>query len=215
LNFRTTLKDSLPSPHKGNVRASAVYRLPSGPEEERAAALQVEGKIQLSFDDIYRKWFHEVCRWSRALGGLHADVEDIAQEVFMVVRRKLDDFDGAHPRAWLYRITQRTVSDYRRRAWFRRAVRPASDWFAQVMDPAQGPREIVQQRQEVRQVAAILEKMSTVRRAAFILFEIEGYSGEEIAELEQVPLATVYTRLHHARKDFIKHVERLAEEVDS
>ena len=46
--------------------------------------------------------------------------------------------------------------------------------------------------------------MSDVRRTAFVLFEIEGYSGEEIAELEQIPLATVYTRLHHARKDFLR-----------
>ena len=61
------------------------------------------------------------------------------------------------------------------------------------------------ERVEARQLMMqVLEKMSDVRKTAFVLFEIEGYSGEEIAELEQIPLATVYTRLHHARKDFLR-----------
>jgi RNA polymerase sigma-70 factor (ECF subfamily) len=50
--------------------------------------------------------------------------------------------------------------------------------------------------------------MSAVRRSAFILFEVEGYSGEEIAELEGIPLNTVWTRLHHARKDFVQLVHK-------
>jgi RNA polymerase sigma-70 factor (ECF subfamily) len=139
---------------------------------------------------------------------LNADVEDIAQEVFLVVRRKLEGFDGAHPRAWLYRITQRTVSDYRRRAWFRRVIKPALEFFDHVVDEADGPREVVQKRQAERQLAAMLDQLSPVRRSAFILFEIEGYSGQEIAELEGIPMETVYTRLHYARKDFFKQVER-------
>lgn len=165
--------------------------------------LQDENNFQFSFDDIYELWFHEVCRWARALGGLNSDVEDIAQEVFIVVRRKLEEFDGAHPRAWLYRITQRTVSDYRRRAWFQRVVRPAADFLNHLIDPADGPREIVQLREAEKQVSEILNQMSPVRRTAFILYEIEGYSGEEIAELESVPIATIYTRLHHARREFL------------
>lgn len=165
-----------------------------------------------SFDEIYERWFHDVCRWARGMGGLHADVEDIAQDVFLVVRRKLGDFDGAHPKAWLYRITQRTVSDYRRAAWFRRVLRPAADFLDQIIDPADGPRDVVQTRQAEKRVADILERMSMVRRTAFILYEIEGYSGEEIAELEGVPLKTVYTRLHHARKDFFRAMNGLKEE---
>jgi RNA polymerase sigma-70 factor (ECF subfamily) len=190
-----------------DVQSSAVPWLPeeSGRSSERP--LQGEGNIP-DFDDVYRDWFHEVCRWARALGGLHADVEDIAQEVFLVVRRKLVDFDGSHPGPWLYRITQRTVSDYRRRAWFRRTVRPAADFFQQLVDPADGPREVAQQRQAEETVARILDRMSKVRRSAFILHEIEGYSGDEIAVLEGVPVGTVYTRLHHARKDFVRLMPR-------
>ena len=48
-----------------------------------------------------------------------SDTEDLAQEIFLVVRRKLDRFDGGNLAGWLYRIAQLTVRDHRRRAWFK------------------------------------------------------------------------------------------------
>ena len=166
-----------------------------------------------TFEQIYAAWFHEVARWVRAFGGLEADVEDLTQEVFMVVRRKLGTFDGGNLPGWLYRVAQRTVRDYRRRAWFRRifAGRPAETeaetsnaWMTRSPDPA----EILEQREAEKTLTEILSQMSAVRRTAFILFEVEGYSGEEIAALESIPLNTVWTRLHHARKDFIVLVQK-------
>jgi RNA polymerase sigma-70 factor (ECF subfamily) len=165
-----------------------------------------------TFEQIYATWFHEVARWVRAFGGLEADVEDLTQEVFMVVRRKLNTFDGRNLAGWLYRVAQRTVRDYRRRAWFRRifAGKPAepdaespSSW----MRPPD-PGEIFEQREAEKTLGQILSQMSAVRRSAFILFEVEGYSGEEIAKLEGIPLNTVWTRLHHARKDFVQLVHK-------
>jgi DNA-directed RNA polymerase specialized sigma24 family protein len=50
--------------------------------------------------------------------------------------------------------------------------------------------------------------MTERRRTTFFLFEIEGYSGEEIAELEGVAVTTIYTRLHHARRDFMSLLAR-------
>lgn len=145
-------------------------------------------------------------RWTRAFGGLDADLDDLVQEVFIVVRRKLERFDGENLPGWLYRITQRTVSDYRRRAWFRRFWQPPS--FETLVDPGLSPLEAAERRQAERRLAEVLSQMSTAHRSAFILFEIEGYSGEEIALLENVPVKTVYTRLHYARKDFMSRLEK-------
>jgi len=164
----------------------------------------------VDFDEIYSRWFHEVSRWVRAFGGLDADLDDLVQEVFLVVRRKLSHFDGKNLPGWLYRIAQRTVSDYRRRAWFRRFFQPERQAFEQVVDPAPSPESNVERRDAERIVVGVLSKMSPTRRTAFILFEIEGYTGDEIAELEGVPVKTVYTRLHYARKDFCRLVEQLA-----
>jgi hypothetical protein len=48
----------------------------------------------MDFASVYHEWFQHVLRWSRAMGGPEADLEDLAQEVFVVVRRKLEAFDG-------------------------------------------------------------------------------------------------------------------------
>lgn len=192
-----------------DMPAAAALPDPIEQEDGRAPEIQSQKNNSLSFDEFYRKWFFDVCRWARAMGGLHADIEDIAQEVFLVVRRKYDAFDGAHPRAWLYRITQRRVNDYRRRAWFKKAVRPTVEFFAQVEDPGDGPQELLRAREAEKQLVQVLEKMSLVRRTAFILYEFEGYSGEEIAQLEGVPAKTIHSRLGRARKDFIKYAGEL------
>lgn len=163
-------------------------------------------QCRLTFEEVYSEWFHEVSRWARALGGLSADLDDLTQDVFLVVRRKLDDFDGGNLRGWLYRITQRTVRDYRRGAWFRRilsrkSTRPTeTSPLPQVLAP--DPSELFERREAEVLLARLLDRMSEKRRVTFILFEIEGYSGEEIAELEGIPVNTVWTRLYHARKDF-------------
>jgi RNA polymerase sigma-70 factor, ECF subfamily len=165
----------------------------------------------LSFENIYAQWFHDVSRWIRAFGGLDADLDDLAQEVFMIVRRQLPKFDGENLGGWLYRITQRTVRDYRRRAWYRRFlakqhVEGRTERESTAPDP--DPSEMLERREGERLLVQILAKMTESRRTAFILFEIEGYTGEEIANLEEVPVNTVWTRLHHARKEFYMLIER-------
>jgi RNA polymerase sigma-70 factor (ECF subfamily) len=173
--------------------------------EQRTTSLDGE----LEFDGVYTKHFRHVARWARALGGMDADVDDISQEVFIVVRRKLHQFAGPSLPAWLYGITRKTVSDYRRRAWIRRLLGGGTHsldhtrWQPLV---AADPSDRIDAQRILR---SVLVKLTAVRRTAFILFEIEGYSGEEIAELEEIPIATVYTRLYHARRDFLRYTAEI------
>jgi RNA polymerase sigma-70 factor (ECF subfamily) len=161
------------------------------------------------FSQIYETWFHEVARWARALGSPEADLEDLTQEVFIIVERTLSRFDGGNLPGWLYRITARQVRDHRRRAWFRNLfLRPRDVVLDELAQSGPTPAEAVERREQERQLFGLLEKLSARRRVAFVLFEIEGYSCEEIATLENVPVATVWTRLHHARKEL---ASRLAE----
>jgi RNA polymerase sigma-70 factor, ECF subfamily len=162
-----------------------------------------------SFEVIYDRWFEEVARWLRALGGPDADVEDLAQEVFMVVRRKLDSFDGQNLPAWLYGIARRTLGDHRRRAWFKNLfVRRSDVALDELAQQSPSPADQVEQREARRLFAALVGRLSERRRRAFVLFEVEGYTADEIAALEGIPSATVRTRLHHARKDFMALVKR-------
>jgi RNA polymerase sigma-70 factor (ECF subfamily) len=161
-----------------------------------------------SFESVYRECFVTVARWVRALGASDGDVEDLAQEVFIIVRRKLPSFDGRNLPGWLYRIAQRTVRDHRRSAWFRNVLgrqTPASE----PTSPEPSGLQVLQQRERRNVLESILARMSEKRRSTFVLFEIEGYSGEEIAQIQSLRLKTVWTRLHHARKDFIRMVAEL------
>lgn len=178
------------------------------------AVVEASAHEPLSFEQVYTRWFHEVSRWARAFGGLDADLDDLTQEVFLVVRRKLSEFDGKNLGGWLYCIAQLTVRDYRRRAWFRSLLPKKTATVSDVeqVAPSRDPSEVLERREAERFLGQILSKMSETRRASFILFEIEGYSGEEIAALEGVPINTVWTRLHHARKDFAMLVARAREE---
>jgi RNA polymerase sigma-70 factor (ECF subfamily) len=156
------------------------------------------------FAAIYDTWFEEVSRWVRALGGQDADRDDIVQEVFLVVRRRLGAFDGTNLSGWLYRITRRQVRDFRRRSWVkhiftkRRVENPD-----ELADDVKGPAAAAEQGENRRILQTILDRIPENRRSAFVLFEIEGLSGEEIARVQGIPVNTVWTRLHVARKEFL------------
>jgi RNA polymerase sigma-70 factor (ECF subfamily) len=178
--------------------AAPASLLPASP-----SAPPLVGSPPEDFRRIYDGWFEEVARWIRALGGLEADREDIVQEVFLVVRRKLPSFDGANLAGWLYRITCRQVRDFRRRAWVRHIfTKRRSDEPDGLSDGGGNPAVALERKEDQRLLHAILSKMNEDRRGAFVLFEIEGLSGHEIARLQNIPLNTVWSRLHHARKEF-------------
>ncbi len=170
-----------------------------------------------TFDLVYGEWFDEVVRWARAFGGAPSELDDLAQEVFVVVGRKLQAFDGDNLPGWLYGITKNTVSDYRRRSWFRQLWRGSddSDVDTVLLDDRSGPAEMLERKQARELLFSMLQKMSEKRRSAFVLFEIEGYSGEEIARLEGVPLQTVWTRIFHARKELELRIAELRAEGET
>jgi RNA polymerase sigma-70 factor (ECF subfamily) len=155
------------------------------------------------FRAIYDTWFEDVSRWIRALGGPEADRDDIVQEVFLVVRRRLSAFDGSNLAGWLYRITRRQVRDFRRRTWVKHIFnkRRVDDLDA-LVHTGTGPAVLLERKEEQRILHLILGKIREERRSAFVLFEIEGLSGDEIARIQNVPTNTVWSRLHHARKEF-------------
>ena len=157
----------------------------------------------LDFSSLYDTWFDRVSRWLGALGAPDTDREDLAQEVFLVVRRRLRDFDGRNVAGWLYRIASRKVGQHRRRRWISTLF--ASRQTIDVNDlPYTGQSAIaeLETKEKSQLLERLLSKMSERRRGVFVLFEVEGYAGEEIADMLDVPVNTVWTRLHHARKDF-------------
>jgi RNA polymerase sigma-70 factor (ECF subfamily) len=162
-----------------------------------------------SFDAVYRAWFDRVVRWLPAMGVARGDLEDVAQEVFMIVQRRLPSFDGQNLGGWLFAISLRCAGNHRRLAWFRRILL-APDRAPATAAPGTPEAELARA-QLLDQADAILRTLSDQHRRAFVLFEVEGYSGEEIAALEGIPVATVWTRVHHARKAFAARAAAMRE----
>jgi RNA polymerase sigma-70 factor (ECF subfamily) len=186
--------------------------------ERDTSAHRNEPAVPLEFAALYDAWFEHVTRWLRALGAPQADIEDLAQEVFIVVRRRLSDFDGRNVGGWLYRISSRQVWQHRRRRWFQKVLtlRPALD-IDNLPDRRPGALTALETKEKRQQLEGIVARMSEKRRVVFMLFEVEGYSGEEIADTLDVPINTVWTRLHHARKDFfalLAQCERTSRRVE-
>lgn len=168
------------------------------------------------FAALYERWFHDVCRWTRALGVPDRDIEDVAQEVFIAARRRLHAFHGGNIAHWLYCITARAARDHRRRAWLRRWWRPEEELDLDAfMLSAPGPDEDLERKRDRARLARLLAGMNEKKRSVLVLFELEGYSGEEIAEIQGIPAETVRTRLHHARREFKERLarQRRSEEV--
>ncbi len=161
------------------------------------------------FTRFYDRWFEHVSRLVSLLGGPDADREDILQEVFLVVRRRLPAFDGVNASGWLYQITRRQVRDFRNRTWVKHIFtrRREEEPDALAADVAH-PERALETRQKQRALHAILARMNPDRRATFVLFEIDGLSGEEIARIQGVPLNTVWTRLRTARKEFFAYAAK-------
>jgi RNA polymerase sigma-70 factor (ECF subfamily) len=120
------------------------------------------------------------------------------QDVFVIAHRKGGWQPGpAAPRTWLASLAFRVVVG-RRRAQARRAETGLA--MDALPDDARSPSEAFEARRSLQRVQAVLDNLSLEHRAVFILYEIEGESCESIAATWDVPVGTIYSRLHHARK---------------
>src|SRR5207302_11374975 len=153
-----------------------------------------------AFRALYDAHFDQVWRACRRLGLPEADAEDAAQDTFVVAMRKLSNFDNGKLPTWLYRIAANLVSARHRKRRVREALRAL--WLRGDEPQAPSAEQAYQVREAGRHVSEVLARMAPKKREVFALFELEGLTGEEIAERVGCKVDTVWTRLYHARRDF-------------
>jgi len=145
----------------------------------------------------------------RRMGGGDIDVEDAVQDVFLVLASKLDTFEGrSQLRTWVYRICLNVTSEHRRRRMRRRRLDQALDLVQFWSAPQADAHDLLQARTELAVVHRVLAKMSEKKREVFVLREMEELSGDEVAEILAIPPATVRTRLFHARREFVRLLQK-------
>ena len=159
------------------------------------------------FADVFRQYFDFVWRTVRSLGVADAAVDDAVQEVFITVHRRLAEFERRSAlKTWIYSIAYHTAQNYRRSA--RRREASALDSELPSREP--GPGEHVAGAQAGRFVLEFLDQLPRERRDVFVLCVLEELSAPDVAEILQVKVNTVYSRLRLARADFRARLERFA-----
>jgi RNA polymerase sigma-70 factor (ECF subfamily) len=154
-------------------------------------------RVRLTFADVYNQNVTFVWRTLRALGVSDAAIADAAQDAFVVVHRKLPDFDGGCAiRTWLFRVVYLVACEYRRRALRTASHDPVVDGLR---DAAPDPAEAFERREASSLLSELLAELDDEKRIVLVLAEIEEMSVPEIAEIVGAPVNTVYTRLRRAR----------------
>jgi RNA polymerase sigma-70 factor, ECF subfamily len=169
------------------------------------------GSVDRSLElvEIYRQHARFVWKTLARMGVDESHLEDVTQDVFVVVHRRLHTFDeSARMTTWLYGICLKVAAAWRRRAWQRRekTVESPPERSSQ---PGRAADDFMQVQEAKRRIRSVLDRMDVDKRAVFLMYEIEEMSTTEIAELLGVPPGTVHSRLHAAREQFRLVLSRL------
>jgi RNA polymerase sigma-70 factor (ECF subfamily) len=177
------------------------------PPPRAAAPIAGVGEGRPSFEAVYEEHFALVWRTVRRLGVPEAFVEDAVQEVFLVVHRRLDTFEGRSSlKTWVCAIVARVASDARRarrrKSPHTRSADAAVDADTVPDERADDPHDRSVHNEGVRVLHRLLDELDDGKRAVLVLAELEQMSVPEIAEALGENVNTVYARLRAARREF-------------
>ena len=166
-----------------------------------APVLLGSARVPLDLKDVYEEHFEYVWRTLLRLGMSDSTVADGTQNVFLVVRRRLDSYDAERPiRPWLFGIARNVAREERRRLVSRRES-PEEDQAKD--DPSIARLEAAQI------VHRALEELGAARREVFVLHALDEVAMKDVAEALDMPLNTAYSHFRRAREEFRAAAERL------
>lgn len=162
------------------------------------AAVDVDRADVPSFDDVYTQHAAFVWRILRTFGVSDAQIEDAVQDVFVVVHRKLPEWQGrATITTWLFAIARRVASSYRRKV-----SKPTEELVDDEHAASTDTFADISRAQAAATVLSILQTLDDDKRTVFALVELEQLSVPEVARMLNINLNTAYSRLRLARAAF-------------
>jgi RNA polymerase sigma-70 factor (ECF subfamily) len=175
-------------------------------QTEFPAAVGDAAAAKPSAQQIFQEHGAYAWRALRYCGVAQADLQDACQEVFLVVHRRLPDFENrSSVRTWVYGICLRVAAQYRRRAHRRHEELMREPPETAVL-PTQSTE--IEGHQARAMLQNLLGTLDPAKREVFVLYEIEQLPMEEVAVVVGCPLRTAYSRLEAARKQIIKAWQR-------
>jgi RNA polymerase sigma-70 factor (ECF subfamily) len=180
---------------------------PAPPEEDdRELVRRCQAGDLAAFEPLVEKYRERVWRLAYQLLRDREDAWDCAQEAFVRAYQSITAFRGQSAfYTWLFRITVNIATDRlrsrgaRARAFGAEAV-PEEEWARTAADPRAGPEDVAQQVERRARIQAALDALPPKARTIIMLSDVEGLSYREIADVLNVPIGTVMSRLHNARK---------------
>jgi RNA polymerase sigma-70 factor (ECF subfamily) len=180
--------DDSPGQDSAGERGLANSATPPGGERER-----------VSFEEIYERYFEFVWRSLRLLGVRRESLDDAVQDVFGAVSRQLPQFEGrSSVRTWVFGIAQYTAANHRRSV--RRKSDPLDPLDDGLMSLEPSPDAHAEAKQAADLILDFCAELDEGRRTVFALGLLEDVPPAEIAELLQIPVNTVYSRIRTLRQ---------------
>jgi RNA polymerase sigma-70 factor (ECF subfamily) len=187
-------------------------RSPAGNTREAAGSPSPTAGSALDFDAVYEDQLQFVWRTVRRMGVRGADTDDVVQDVFVIVHRRLAEFEGrAQLKTWVFKILLHVMKHYWRthqRKPGDRAGENETEIQSLIEDRANGPAASLERVEAVRVLDRLLAALDEDKRAVFVLAEIEQMTAAEIAEIVEANVNTVASRLRAARQEFEKALAR-------
>ncbi|HTM45521.1 MAG TPA: sigma-70 family RNA polymerase sigma factor [Polyangiaceae bacterium] len=193
----------------------AATTQPAGASEPPRSGLRLgQPPSTPAFAELYEKFFPLVWRTARRMGVPDGSLDDVCQEVFIAIHRKLPEFTGQSTvRTWvfgfIFNIVQVHHRSQRRKSAYHRSTGDLVD-----PDTLTDQRPSADERMRSAEAAGMahraLDRLSDDKRAVFVMSELEGLSATEIASALGLNVHTVYTRLRTARKEFQRLVRQQA-----
>jgi RNA polymerase sigma factor (sigma-70 family) len=189
------------------MTAASAPRAHRPSDDELLASLRAEDLSSLGV--LFDRYALDVRRFIARLGVAPGDVDDLTQTTFLIVLDVASRYHGTQPaRNWLFGLAVNAVREHRRMS--ARIARKLAAWSREPHPAtARTLAESLEQREESARAARAIGRLSPKKREVFVMVAMEGIPAETTAEALGIPVGTVWTRLHHARRELRVH---LAEE---
>ncbi len=177
------------------------------PSDDRQLIERCRGGDREAFDELVRRYEKQAYNLAYRLSGNYDDASDVVVEAFVRVFQGLHTFRGeANFGTWLHRVVVNTFLDIRKRSKGRQNVSleeqielDGDTLTRQIEDTSPGPEELVEQEEREEVLQRAISQLSPERRILIVLYHFENRSYEEIAQMLNLPVGTVKSRLNRAR----------------
>jgi len=159
-------------------------------------------KNQKAWTELVTRYYGKVAATVYRIIGKSAEAEDVVQEVFTEIAKAIKIYkrDSLFS-TFLYRIAVNTAYKYIQKNLDRNETTEEPEFFLQIGDSSSGSESSLIKQERAQMLNSAMKRISPEKRLVLTLYEVEGVSLKEIADILKQPLQTVWSRINQAKKE--------------